>query len=136
MAICAEAAYSHYLSRMAKPPAPMLADYDSEIREHDAFVLKLECASHRLLVLHVDQSGVLLDNVAVQPEYQGRGYGKQLLAFAEQETLGRGFDRITLYTNEVMTENIGLYTRMGYVEFERVVIDGYHRVYMRKQLTK
>jgi hypothetical protein len=34
----------------------------------------------------------------------------------------------------MMTENIGLYQRIGYVETRRVTEKGYDRVYMTKQL--
>ena len=134
MASCAKAAYSLYLERMDRPPAPVLVDYESEIVNHDAFALELSGEVIGLLVLHISDSGVLLDNVAVLPGYQGRGYGHQLMALAEEQAIARGFAQITLYTNEVMTENIELYQRLGYLEYERVMDKGYHRVYMRKSL--
>lgn len=112
----------------------MLVDYDSEIRHHAAFVLESNEQIIGLLILHVDDAGVLLDNVALLPEFQGLGLGRRLLAFAEQETQRLGFSQITLFTNEVMTENIHLYERLGYIEYERVLDKGYHRVYMRKTL--
>lgn len=43
-----------------------------------------------------------------------------------------GFDTVTLYTNERMTENIELYKKLGFEETERRLEKGYHRVYMRK----
>ena len=106
MASCAKAAYSLYLERMDRPPAPVLVDYESEIVNHDAFALELSGEVIGLLVLHISDSGVLLDNVAVLPGYQGRGYGHQLMALAEEQAIARGFAQITLYTNEVMTENM------------------------------
>jgi hypothetical protein len=39
-----------------------------------------------------------------------------------------------LYTNALMTENIELYTRYGYVETERRNLDGRDTVFMCKQL--
>lgn len=44
------------------------------------------------------------------------------------------FAAITLCTNERMTENIDLYSRLGYVEIERKTEESYQRVYMRKSL--
>ena len=35
-----------------------------------------------------------------------------------------------------MTENIGLYESLGYVETDRRTESGYRRVYMRKDLTQ
>jgi ribosomal protein S18 acetylase RimI-like enzyme len=68
------------------------------------------------------------------PAYQGKGVGRALLEFAEAEARRRGFAAIHLYTHEMMTENIGLYQRIGYVETRRVTEKGYDRVYMTKQL--
>jgi hypothetical protein len=46
----------------------------------------------------------------------------------------QGFAAIYLYTHEKMTENQVLYTKIGYVEYDRRVEKGYSRVYMRKRL--
>ena len=45
-----------------------------------------------------------------------------------------GLTRISLYTNEVMTENHAIYTHVGYREVGRHTEDGYRRVYMEKLL--
>ena len=39
-----------------------------------------------------------------------------------------------LYTHESMTENIGLYEYLGYIETDRRTDKSYRRVYMRKNL--
>ncbi len=77
---------------------------------------------------------LLLDNIAIAPKYQGRGHGKRLVAFAEQECARRGFAELRLYTNVVMTENVALYTHLGFEETHRGEEAGYSRVYMRKQI--
>jgi len=78
---------------------------------------------------------MLLDNVAVRhPERQGEGLGRQLMAFVENEALNQGFSRLELYTHESMTENIGPYESLGYIETDRRIESGYRRVYMRKNL--
>jgi ribosomal protein S18 acetylase RimI-like enzyme len=75
---------------------------------------------------------MLLDNVAVAPAAQGSGLGRKMLEFAEAEAVEAGYRSIRLYTNEAMTENIELYTRMGYSETHRVEEKGFRRVYMSK----
>ena len=42
--------------------------------------------------------------------------------------------QIHLYTHALMTENIALYRRIGFIETHRVSEKGYDRVYMTKQL--
>lgn len=85
-------------------------------------------------MLEDDGNALLLDNVAVSPSAQGKGYGRTLVAFAEEEARRRGRGEVRLYTNLLMTENIVLYGRLGYRETGRVSEKGYERVYMAKAL--
>jgi ribosomal protein S18 acetylase RimI-like enzyme len=57
-----------------------------------------------------------------------------MMAFAESTARAAGYRCIRLYTNEAMTENIGLYSRLGYVETHRAEEKGLRRVYMAKTL--
>jgi ribosomal protein S18 acetylase RimI-like enzyme len=72
--------------------------------------------------------------VAVLPTLKGQGIGRALLTHAEAQAKARGYRSIYLYTNEAMVENIALYARIGYVEYERRQEQGFRRVFMRKQL--
>ena len=131
---CAAAAYTPYVTRIGKPPAPMLEDYSQVITRHDVFVLTLGEKIAGVLVLIPQQGRLLLDNVAIHPDYQGRGFGRRLFGFAEKEAKRARVDIITLYTNEQMTENIELYKKLGFVETERKIEQGYRRVYMQKAI--
>jgi ribosomal protein S18 acetylase RimI-like enzyme len=128
------AAYRHYIPRIGKPPGPMLDDYAARIADGQAWVLEDAGGIAGILVLEETPEGFLLDNIAVAPEGQGKGYGRALIEFAEAEARRRGFVEIRLYTHELMTENIALYTRIGFVETHRISEKGYDRVYMTKQL--
>jgi ribosomal protein S18 acetylase RimI-like enzyme len=77
---------------------------------------------------------MFLENVAVHPAQQGKGYGRILMAFVEREALKSGLGKIRLYTNIHMRENLGLYAALGYVETGRRREDGFDRVYFEKQL--
>ncbi len=107
-----EAAYGHYVARIGRRPGPMEDDYAAQ------------------------PDALLLDNVAVAPEAQGRGIGRALIAFAEAEARRRGHRQIRLYTHVLMTENIALYTRLGFAETGRVSEKGFQRVYMEKPLPR
>jgi N-acetylglutamate synthase-like GNAT family acetyltransferase len=87
-----------------------------------------------VLELKATDEGFLLDSIAVLPSSQGSGVGRALFEFAEAEARAQGYDSIYLMTNEKMTENQILYARIGYVLFDRRVVDGYARVVMRKPL--
>ena len=134
IASCVKAAYQHYIERMGKPPGPMLDDYEQVVKNHHVTVAQHEVEIVGVLVLISLQDGVLLDNVAVLPLFQGQKLGKRLMQLAEGEVKSRGYSEIHLYTHEKMTENIAMYTKMGYVEVSRRVVNGYDRVYMTKQL--
>ena len=47
------------------------------------------------------------------------------MAFVENEALNQGFSRLELYTHESMTENIGPYESLGYIETDRRTESGY-----------
>jgi ribosomal protein S18 acetylase RimI-like enzyme len=58
-----------------------------------------------------------------------------MLEFAERAAQDAGLRSIRLYTNEAMTENISLYSRIGYSETHRTEEKGLRRIYMTKQLS-
>ncbi len=130
---CVEAAYRHYTGRIGKPPGPMLDDYAEVIRRHLVFVVDADDIVG-VLVLIQKPAGMLLDNVAIRPDQQGKGLGRRLIDLAEAETCAAGFEQLNLYTHECMTENIELYESLGYSQTERKQEQGYDRVYMRKRL--
>src|SRR5205085_11913947 len=87
-----------------------------------------------IIVLVPQPDHLLLDNIAVQPDRQGQGLGRRLIAFAEAEVRRLGFAELRLYTHEKMVENIALYKRLGFVETGRGHQSGYDRVFMTKPL--
>lgn len=131
---CVNAAYAQWVPVMGAPPAPMLENYADVIARKQTLVIEFESRVVGALVLSITQEGFLLDNVAVRPDFRGRGMGAYLLARAEHEALRQGYDSIYLYTNALMAQNIALYTRLGYTEFACREDRGFRRVYMRKNL--
>ena len=126
------AAYARYLTRMDKPPAPMLRDYGPAVEAGTTWVVGSPVTA--VLTLYPREDHLYVENIAVDPSAQGRGLGRALMKFAEQEATRRGLNRMALVTHEVMTENQAIYARLGYVEIERRAEDGYRRVYMEKPL--
>ena len=127
-------AYSPYIARIGRPPGPMLDDYAALVADGRVHVIEHAGCVAGVLVLLPQAGATLLDNVAVAPAARGTGVGRRLLRFAEQAARAAGHDRIVLYTNEAMTENLGLYARIGYTETHRAEEKGHRRVYMAKVL--
>jgi len=125
-------AYATYLDRMETPPAPMLADHGPAIARGEVWVLGEPVIG--VIVLVTESDGMLVDNVAVSPAAQGAGNGRRLMEFAELRASSRGLGQLRLYTNEVMTENLAIYARLGYRETARRMEHGYRRVYLEKPL--
>jgi len=125
-----KAAYARYLDRMDRPPAPVLNDYRAATAAGQVWVLGEPVIG--VIVLMSEEDSLLVENVAVSPAAQGTGYGRRLMEFAERQARARELSRLILYTNEVMTENLAIYARLGYRETARRTEDGYRRVYMEK----
>jgi predicted acetyltransferase len=129
-----QAAYAKWVPRIGRKPWPMTQDYAHVLATDRVTVAEADGALAGVLVLIDDEAGMLLDNIAVRPELAGRGIGRALLKHAEYEARRLKYSSIYLYTNEKMTENIALYGRVGYVEYERREEQGFKRVFMRKAL--
>ncbi len=136
VAALVNAAYGHYVERIGMLPRPMTDDYAEVIANQHVTVAESHDATIvGVIVLSVgDEGGFLIDNVAVDPSMRGKGLGKALLEFAEAEARRAGFDSIYLYTHEKMTDNLALYSRIGYVEYDRRSQGEFSLVYMRKHL--
>lgn len=134
VATLVDAAYRHYVERIGFLPRPMLDDYTHVIRDNQVILAETQTTIVGVIVLNDDDEGFSIDNVAVHPSHRGRGVGRFLLKFAEAEARRAGFDSIYLYTHEKMTENIALYSSIGYDEYDRRPQEGFSLIYMRKLL--
>ena len=130
------AAYTKYIERIGQPPGPMLDDYAALIAAGAVSVMEEPetGAVAGILVLLPQPDHLLLDNIAVRPDRQGRGIGRRLIAFAEDAALRLALPELRLYTHATMTENIALYRRLGFIETGRGHDAGYDRVFMTKRL--
>lgn len=129
-------AYSPYVGRIGQEPGPMRDDYAALINARHVNVLEADGVILAIVVLIPDAETMLLDNLAVAPSAQGKGFGRRLMQFAETAALAAGCHAIRLYTHVLMVENIAIYTRAGYIETHRAFEKGLHRVFMTKVLDR
>jgi GNAT superfamily N-acetyltransferase len=134
-------AYGQYVERIGREPGPMTADYAELVREAECWIVSesagdaaTEPVDIGYLVIREESDHLLLDNVAVSPDWQGRGVGRQLLAFVEDRARNCERGQVRLYTHEMMTENIEFYGHHGYVETHRNEQFGFRRVFMTRRL--
>ena len=77
---------------------------------------------------------LLIENVAVAPAFQGRGYGRRLMAHAEQLAVSLGRTEMRLYTNKMFDTNVLLYRSLGYRVDREETFSGGVVVYMSKAI--
>ncbi|KAJ5082228.1 acyl-CoA N-acyltransferase [Penicillium argentinense] len=130
-------AYSKYIDRIGKPPAPMTEDYHEVIRTHNVLVVRdKELTPLGAIIFSLDKESkmIKIKNLVVNPAAQGRGYGRVLMERVEGTARHLGITALELYTNVKMYENVGMYPKMGFLESGRRVEAGFERVYFRKEL--
>ena len=81
-----------------------------------------------------EDDDLLIENVAVSPPCQGRGYGRRLMAEAEAIAQEHGLRGVRLYTNQRFTQNIRLYEKLGYRQVREETLNGGVAVHMLKRL--
>jgi GNAT superfamily N-acetyltransferase len=128
------AAYEKYIPLIGRTPMPMLTDHRESIRAKDVWVLDLGGRILGVIELERRADHVWIDNVAIEPSWQGRGLGRRLLRHAEDEARRLELAELRLLTNERYVDNIAMYNRYGYLETHREPHLGTDLVYFAKRL--
>ena len=133
--LCAQDAFEQYIADIGQKPAPMIADYGSLISSGSIFVAK---SSDKTLlgfiVFYQKDNCFLLQSIAVRSDATGKGIGKRMIAFCEEQAKQSGVGSVKLCTNEKMLKNISIYPHLGYHETVRRAQDGFNRVFFKKIL--
>jgi ribosomal protein S18 acetylase RimI-like enzyme len=128
------AAYAKWVALIGREPLPMQADYQRAVAEHTIDLLIVDGALAGLVetILRPDHLGI--ENVAVAPEQQGRGFGRLLLDHAERRAIQSGRAEIRLLTNQAFAANLELYVRRGYSVDRTEPFRGGTTVHMSKRV--
>ncbi len=102
------AAYAKWVPVIGCEPRPMIADYDVAVRDHLVDLLHAHGRLVALIEMRPHPDHLLIVNVAVSPEFQGRGHGRALLTHAEQVATSLGHAELRLYTNSRFPESPAL----------------------------
>ena len=88
---------------------------DKYIHNSDIFTYKSGDILWGLYALQkIDEVVVEIKNIAVFPEYQGRGIGQFMLIDAIRRAKTMGFKRITIGTGDLGVRQIKLYQKVGF----------------------
>ena len=96
---CARLAYTKYLARMDRHPAPMVADFARQIALEQIYVATSGSLLSGFVVFYKKSDHIHLENIAVIPESSGKGIGKALIEFVEQCAHDAGINACLLYTS-------------------------------------
>jgi N-acetylglutamate synthase-like GNAT family acetyltransferase len=128
-------AFTPYVDRIGREPAPMTVDYAAAVRAGHTWVARSGDELVGMVFVVPAADHVLIDTIAVANNARGLGIGATLLDVAEAEARRLGLPQVRLYTNEAMTENLTYYPRRGFRETHRARTDDFDRVYFAKTVT-
>jgi ribosomal protein S18 acetylase RimI-like enzyme len=134
VAALTRAAYEKWIPVIGRAPKPMTADYDRAVREHLIDLLFAEGRLAALVECIREPDHLLIENLAVAPEHQGRGYGLRMLRHAEALARELGFAELRLYTNKLFAENVAFYRKHGYRFDGETAFKGGFIVHMTRRL--
>jgi GNAT superfamily N-acetyltransferase len=128
-------AYAKWVPLIGREPKPMMTDYDRAIADHIIDLWEQDGELLALIEMIPASDHLLIENIAVRPDQQGKGLGGNLLHHAEEIACSLGFDEIQLFTNAAFASNLSFYSRRGYQEYRRgTILTGNIAVFMRKKI--
>ena len=128
-------AYAKWVPVIGREPKPMTADYAEAVQQHRIDLLYLNEKLAALIEMIPQTDHLLIENVAVSPDFQGRGIGRRLMAHAEHVAASLGHSETRLYTNKLFEANLQLYQKLGYRVDREEHFSGGIAVHMSKYLS-
>lgn len=126
---CIDRAYAPVKQRLADLP-DVSAGVEEDIAARVVYVAVIGTALAGCAVLGIDGRQAHLMNIAVDPDFKGRGIGGHLIRAVEDHAQAAGSQELLLATHIGMPENVALYTHLGWSETGRTG----NKVLMRKVL--
>lgn len=129
------AAYAQWVPLIGREPKPMMADYENAVTQHIIDLWEEDGRLLALIELIPTPDYLLIENIAVSPGNQGKGFGDTLLRHAESVAQSLGLLELRLYTNAAFASNLAFYERRGFSEFQReTVAPGAVAVHMKRRV--
>ncbi|MGV8855906.1 MAG: GNAT family N-acetyltransferase [Devosia sp.] len=129
------AAYSKWVPVIGREPMPMKVDYAEALRLHRLDLLLVQGALAGVIETLQHPDHLWIENLAVHPDWQGRGLGRRLLAHAEELARAAACPQVRLLTNAAFASNVALYQTAGFrLDRSEPFHLGGITLYMRKAL--
>lgn len=125
-------AYAKWVDLTGREPLPMRVEYSDAVRKHRFDLLYVGSSLAALIETVREGDYLLIENVAVLPAFQGRGFGTRLLKLAEELATSLELAGTRLYTNRLFVQNIRLYETLGYRVEREEELNGGVAVHMMK----
>jgi N-acetylglutamate synthase-like GNAT family acetyltransferase len=111
------------------------AAYNQVVRRHIIDLHEERGELRALIEMGVETGHLLIENIAVRPDQQGKGIGDRLLRHVEAVATSLDLREIQLYANAAFISNLAFYAKRGYQEYDRKTMpSGRTAVFMRKTL--
>jgi N-acetylglutamate synthase-like GNAT family acetyltransferase len=112
-------AYAKWVPLIGREPKPMTVSYDRAVIDHMIDLYEVDGNAVALIEVVPQAQHLLIENIAVRPDHQGRRIGELLLNHVEVIARSLHLAELRLYTNAAFVSNIEFYTRRGFQEFLR-----------------
>ncbi len=129
------AAYAKWVPLIGREPLPMTIDYSQAVIDHLIDLYEDGGRVVGLIEVVPQPTHLLIENIAVHPDQQGKGIGDLLLKRAEEIARSLQLPELQLYTNAAFAANVAFYASRGFQETARLPFKlGGETVYMNKTL--
>jgi len=125
MMICASRAYAEALANLTGMP-DVVSGMAGDVARHMAFVVAIKGRCAGFLIAADYGETLKLVNLAVDPDFAGRGVARALLDRIEQLALGAGKTALTLTTHAGMEKALAFYRHLGWQETGRTEAAVHH----------
>lgn len=97
----------------------VLSDVNSSILDKGGYIFMGALAEKIIgcfALIPLSNGDFELSKMAVDPDYQGKNFGQQLLDFAITFAKSKGWDKLVLYSSTKLENAIHIYRKKGFVE--------------------
>ena len=128
-------AYAKWIPLIGREPKPMTVNYCRAVVDHMIDLYEVDGEAVALIEVVPHEQHLLIENIAVRPDQQGKRIGDLLLKHAEDTARSLHLAELRLYTNVAFVSNIEFYSRRGFEEFRRETLAmGGVTVHMKKMI--